>query len=73
MNFKSKSNIVEVHFSVHSMNALDDYNNLYFEGAWDFLKATQCLQKRRVRGPSGEIKNRSPVEDDDEVSPASVL
>ena len=53
---------------MHSMNALDDYNNLFFEGAWDFIKATQCVQKRRVRGPSGEIKNRSPIEDEEEVS-----
>ncbi|XP_016842459.1 uncharacterized protein LOC100122993 [Nasonia vitripennis] len=66
MSFKSKSNIVEVHLNVHSMNALDDYNNIFFEASWDFLKATQCLQKRRMRGPSGEIKNRFPLEDEDE-------
>uniref|UniRef100_A0ABD2X352 CUB domain-containing protein n=1 Tax=Trichogramma kaykai TaxID=54128 RepID=A0ABD2X352_9HYME len=64
MNFKSKSNIVEVHFAVHSMTSLDDYKNVYFEGTWDFAKATPCVDKRRVRGPSGEIKNHSPSEDD---------
>ncbi|XP_058797268.1 uncharacterized protein LOC131667689 [Phymastichus coffea] len=68
MHFKSKSNIVEVHLMVHSMNALDDYNNLFFEGQWDFVKTTtQCLQKRRVRGPSGEIKNQLYLEDADEL------
>ncbi|XP_023245577.1 uncharacterized protein LOC106637106 [Copidosoma floridanum] len=66
MNFKSKTNIVEVHFVVHAMGALDDYNNLYFEGTWDFLKSEQCLQKRRVRGPSGEIKSRPLVDDDED-------
>ncbi|XP_024945485.1 uncharacterized protein LOC107272534 isoform X2 [Cephus cinctus] len=66
INIKSTSNIVEVHFTVKSMDALDDYNNLFFEGVWDFVKTMPCLQKHRVRGPSGEIKNRSPLADQDE-------
>jgi len=48
------------------MDALDDYNNLFFEGTWDFVKTMPCMQKRRVRGPSGEIKY-TPPSDDDEV------
>lgn len=67
INVKSLSNIVEVYFTVHSMNALDDYNNLFFEGVWDFVKAVPCLEKRRVRGPSGEIKYESPIINQDEV------
>ena len=68
MNFKSKTNIVEVHFTVLSMNPLDDYNSIFFEGTWDFAKAVQCLDKRRVGGPSGEIKNHLPFEDETEVT-----
>lgn len=49
------------------MDALDDYNNLFFEGTWDFIKTSPCMQKRRVRGPSGEIKYKAPVVDEDEV------
>ncbi|XP_063975987.1 uncharacterized protein LOC135161918 [Diachasmimorpha longicaudata] len=63
---KSLSNIVEVHFVVHSMSSLDDYNNLFFEAVWDFVKAVPCLQKRRVRGPSGEIKYESPIAEEEE-------
>ncbi|KZC14511.1 hypothetical protein WN55_06972, partial [Dufourea novaeangliae] len=66
MNVKSTSNIVEVHFTVMSMDALDDYNNLFFEATWDFIKTNPCMQKRRVRGPSGEIKYMSPIVDEDE-------
>ncbi|KAL2712623.1 hypothetical protein V1478_018146, partial [Vespula squamosa] len=66
MNVKSSSNIVEVHLTVTSMNALDDYNNIFFEGTWDFVKTSPCLQKRRVRGPSGVIKYRWPLVDEDE-------
>lgn len=54
------------------MDALDDYNNLFFEGTWDFVKTVPCLQKRRVRGPSGEIKYTSPSEED-EVSEKSPM
>lgn len=67
MNVKSSSNIVEVHLTVTSMNALDDYNNIFFEGTWEFVKTSPCLQKRRVRGPSGVIKYRWPLIDEDEV------
>lgn len=67
INIKSTSNIVEVHFTVRSMDALDDYNNLFFEGIWEFVKTIPCLQKRRVRGPSGEIKYKAPIVDEDEV------
>ena len=67
MNVKSTSNIVEVHFTVKSMDALDDYNNLFFEGTWDFVKTNPCMLKRRVRGPSGEIRYKAPIIDDDEV------
>jgi hypothetical protein len=70
ISFKSKSSIVEVHFKVHSMNSLDDYKNVYFEGTWEFSKTTQCTQKRRVHGPSGEIKNLISMEDDSEVNPS---
>ena len=67
MNFKSKINIVEVHFTVKSMNTLDDYNNLYFEGNWDFVKSTQCQENKRLRSASGEIKNQLNIENEDEV------
>ncbi|XP_011496881.1 PREDICTED: uncharacterized protein LOC105361406 [Ceratosolen solmsi marchali] len=66
INFKSKSSTVEVHFKVHSMNSFDDYKNLYFEGTWEFFKTAQCMQKRRVHGPSGEIKNYASIDDDNE-------
>ncbi|KAG7198767.1 hypothetical protein KM043_001754 [Ampulex compressa] len=66
INIKSTSNIVEVHFTVMFMDALDDYNNLYFEGVWDFARSAPCLQKRRVRGPSGEIKYKSPIVEEEE-------
>ncbi|KAK0171076.1 hypothetical protein PV328_008838 [Microctonus aethiopoides] len=66
INIKSLSNIVEVHFTVYSMNALDDYNNLFFEGVWDFMKAVPCLQNRRVRGPSGMIQYESVTIDESE-------
>ncbi|KAL6443013.1 hypothetical protein ACFW04_002778 [Cataglyphis niger] len=61
INIKTTSNIAEVHFTVLSMDALDDYNNLFFEGVWEFVKTVhaECMQKRRVRGPSGEIKYTS--------------
>ncbi|XP_051171873.1 uncharacterized protein LOC127288453 [Leptopilina boulardi] len=65
MNIKSTSHIVEVHFTVLSMDALDDYNNLYFEGLWDFEKSATCQQKRKVKGPSGEIKYQPPLDDDE--------
>ncbi|TGZ51593.1 Uncharacterized protein DBV15_11054 [Temnothorax longispinosus] len=74
INIKSTSNIAEVHFTVLSMDALDDYNNLFFEGTWDFVKTTPCMQKRRVRGPSGEIKYTPPADDDEiAVSNGSLL
>lgn len=49
------------------MDALDDYNNLFFEGLWEFVKTVHadCMQKRRVRGPSGEIKYTSPSEENE--------
>lgn len=72
INIKSTSNIAEVHFTVLSMDALDDYNNLFFEGTWDFVKTMPCMQKRRVRGPSGEIKYTPPI-DDDEVNVRSFV
>lgn len=52
------------------MDALDDYNNFFFEGTWDFVKTMPCMQKRTVRGPSGEIKYAPPT-DDDEVNVTS--
>lgn len=67
MNIKSTSNIVEVHFDVSSMDALDDYNDLFFEGTWDFVKTVPCLNKRRVRGPSGELKYHLPILLEEEV------
>ncbi|CAD6214644.1 GSCOCG00004158001-RA-CDS [Cotesia congregata] len=66
INIKSLSHVVEVHFTIQSMTALDDYNNLFFEGVWDFIKAVPCLQKRRVRGPSGEIKYELPLTNEDQ-------
>ncbi|XP_048507374.1 uncharacterized protein LOC105683642 isoform X2 [Athalia rosae] len=66
INVKSTSNIVEVHFVVHSMDALDDYNNLHFEGVWEFIKTVPCLRKQRVTGPSGEIIFRSPLVEQEE-------
>ncbi|XP_034934803.1 uncharacterized protein [Chelonus insularis] len=66
INIKSLSHIVEVHFTVNFMNSLDDYNNLFFEGIWDFIKAVPCLQKRRVRGPSGQIKYELPIINEDD-------
>lgn len=65
---KSASNVAEVHFTVLDMDSLDDYNAVYFEGVWDFVKSVPCMQKRRVKGPSGEIKHQSPVIDEEEVS-----
>ncbi|KAJ8683346.1 hypothetical protein QAD02_019138 [Eretmocerus hayati] len=59
MSIKSRTSVVEVRLVVHSMGALDDYNNMFFEGTWDFVKASQCSQKRRLKGPSGEIKSHS--------------
>lgn len=67
INIKSLSHVVEVHFTIQSMTALDDYNNLFFEGVWDFVRAVPCLQKRRVRGPSGEIKYELPLTNEDQV------
>ncbi|KAM0732709.1 hypothetical protein ACS0PU_000870 [Formica fusca] len=67
INIKSTSNIAEVHFTVLSMDTLDDYNDLFFEGVWEFVKTVhaECMQKRRVRGPSGEIKYTSPSEENE--------
>lgn len=49
------------------MDTLDDYNDLFFEGVWEFVKTVhaECMQKRRVRGPSGEIKYTSPSEENE--------
>lgn len=69
MNIKSTSSVVEVHFTVLSMDALDDYNNLHFEGIWDFEKSAQCQQKHRVKGPSGEIKYQPPIDEDEVRQP----
>ncbi|XP_046475908.1 uncharacterized protein [Neodiprion pinetum] len=66
INIESTSSVVEVHFTVRSMDALDDYNNLHFEGVWDFVKAVPCLRNQRVKGPSGEIKFWSPLNEDEE-------
>lgn len=67
INIKSTSNIAEVHFTIQSMDALDDYNNLFFEGVWEFVKTvhSECMPKHKVRGPSGEIKYTSPIEEDE--------
>ena len=65
MDIKSTSNVVEVHFTILSMDALDDYNNLYFEGLWDFEKSIQCQQKRILKGSFGEIKYQPPTDEDE--------
>lgn len=64
---KSTSNVVEVHFTIKSMDALDDYNKLFFEGAWEFVKTVPCANKRRMRGPAGQVKYDGTILDDEEV------
>lgn len=49
------------------MDPLDDYNNLYFEGAWEFVKIAPCPKKRRMKGPSGEVKYDHTISDEEEV------
>lgn len=66
--YVSTSNVVELRFDVAQMNASDDFNTLYFEGGWKFIKTPTCQRNLRMLGPSGEIVFQHPSETAQEVS-----
>ncbi|XP_031849407.2 uncharacterized protein LOC116434797 isoform X1 [Nomia melanderi] len=64
------SNAVEVRFTVTLMNVTQDYKDFFFEGEYRFVSlgadtseqgCSTKLEKRRLRGTSGEISLRSPL------------
>ncbi|CAH1119115.1 unnamed protein product, partial [Phaedon cochleariae] len=53
--YVSTTNVVELRFNVIGMNASDDFDSLFFEGSWKFIKTPGCERDLRLRGPSGEV------------------
>ncbi|CAH1100889.1 unnamed protein product [Psylliodes chrysocephalus] len=51
----STSNVVELRFNVFGMNASDDFNTLFFEGNWKYIKTPGCKKNLRYRGANGEV------------------
>ncbi|CAG9759748.1 unnamed protein product [Ceutorhynchus assimilis] len=59
----SSANVVELKFDVSSMNASDDFNSLFFEGNWKFIRTPACELNLRKTGPNGELIFKHPSED----------
>ncbi|XP_066996232.2 uncharacterized protein [Anabrus simplex] len=63
------SSVVEVNFTVTLMNITQDFSDFYFEGEYQFLSGSEMdgsmcstsREERRLRGSSGEIALRSPI------------
>ncbi|KAG5885527.1 hypothetical protein JTB14_022016 [Gonioctena quinquepunctata] len=53
--FVSTSNVVELRFNVIGMNASDDFETLFFEGSWKYIKTPACSKNMRLSGPSGAL------------------
>lgn len=66
-SFVSAGHIVEVHFEVLNMNAMDDFRSFRFEGSWEFVRQTVCTRSQQLKGPSGEIHFSSPSRTTEEV------
>ena len=49
----SGSNVVEVIFQVDDMNFSEDYQDFFFEIAYEFLPGVKCTQQQRLQGPGG--------------------
>ncbi|KAK6625096.1 hypothetical protein RUM43_005387 [Polyplax serrata] len=67
-SFISTGNIVEVHFEVFNMNALDDFRSFRFEGSWEFVRQAFCTRSQQLKGPSGEINFISPSRTPEEIN-----
>ncbi|XP_050310643.1 uncharacterized protein LOC126746434 [Anthonomus grandis grandis] len=60
--YVSSSNVVELRFDVTNMNASDDFNSLYFEGVWKYIRTPTCDLNLRKSGPNGELVFSFPPE-----------
>ncbi|XP_046989403.1 uncharacterized protein LOC124594941 [Schistocerca americana] len=47
-------------FRVTAMNATEDFSHIGFHATWRAVAAEPCAENRRLSGPSGEIRLRSP-------------
>ncbi|KAF7286391.1 hypothetical protein GWI33_005683 [Rhynchophorus ferrugineus] len=64
----SASNVIELRFDVTGMNASDDFNTLYFEGSWKFIRTPTCDLDLRKRGANGELIFTHPAEGSEEIA-----
>lgn len=67
-SFTSTGHVVEVHFEVFNMNAMDDFRSFHFEGSWEFVRQTVCTRSQKLKGPSGEIQFNSLSRNSEDVS-----
>ncbi|XP_049770968.1 uncharacterized protein LOC126112383 [Schistocerca cancellata] len=56
----SAATAVELRFRVTAMNATEDFSHIGFHATWRAVAAEPCAENRRLSGPSGEIRLRSP-------------
>ncbi|XP_049834122.1 uncharacterized protein LOC126278200 [Schistocerca gregaria] len=59
-SFLSAAAAVELRFRVTAMNATEDFSHIGFHATWRAVAAEPCAENRRLSGPSGEIRLRSP-------------
>jgi len=69
--YVSTSPAVEVVLEAHEMGPHLDYDDIMVEGRFEFIATPACTRSRKVAGPSGDIRFRSPSITNDEVRPIS--
>ncbi|KAJ8974832.1 hypothetical protein NQ317_019499, partial [Molorchus minor] len=53
--------VLQLRFDVTGMNASDDFNTLFFEGTWKFIRTPVCSRNLRYQGASGEVHFEYPT------------
>lgn len=65
--YTSLSHTVDLEFVINQMNFTEDYRHYYVEGAYEFLHAPICPERKVVTGSSGELVFKTPSRTPEEV------
>ncbi|XP_065344971.1 uncharacterized protein LOC135942650 [Cloeon dipterum] len=65
--YVSTSHSVELVLEAHDMGPHLDYDDIMVEGRFEFIATPACTRSRKVTGPSGDIRFRSPSITNDEI------
>ncbi|CAH1400417.1 unnamed protein product [Nezara viridula] len=67
VSFTSSGQILELTFIVSSFNVTEDFQDIYFEGTYRFVKFDACPRRQRVSGSGGEIRMTARPTDRDDL------